>query len=359
MKILFASGFTHFPQRFGGVQSNTHELALELKRLGHEPIVAAALSAGGYIGLRTRLLGKIVDGRRLHDRVMGYPTYRRWNVTDALPELVAATRPDVAVVQPDNPIGLAKRLDALGVPQIVYLHDVEWDAIGGDPRDLRHARFVANSEFTAERFRRDFGLDSTVVRPLFRAADYRAAGKGDSVTFINPHPLKGVEIAMQLVALCPDIPFRFVRSWTLPAERETALAAFAARHPNLTLERSTRRMDRIYGHAKIVLMPSMWEEAWGRVASEAHFSGVPLLASRRGGLPESVGPGGLLVDPDAPIDAWVAALRRLWDDKAFYAATSDAALAYSRRPQLDPAHQIETLIEAAQRAIAAKPRAMG
>jgi glycosyltransferase involved in cell wall biosynthesis len=110
-------------------------------------------------------------------------------------------------------------------------------------------------------------------------------------------------------------------------------------------------MKDIYRRAKVLLAPSRWEEAWGRVATEAQFSGIPVLASNRGGLPESVGPGGIQLDPDGPIEDWVEALRRLWFDKAFYADLSAKALAYAKRPQINPDRQIDLLLETARTAI--------
>ena len=49
------------------------------------------------------------------------------------------------------------------------------------------------------------------------------------------------------------------------------------------------------------------------VAEIARANGIPVLASDRPGHGEAVGPGGILVDPDAPIDTWVDALARLKD----------------------------------------------
>jgi glycosyltransferase involved in cell wall biosynthesis len=40
--------------------------------------------------------------------------------------------------------------------------------------------------------------------------------------------------------------------------------------------------------AKITVVPSIWEEPFGRVALESIFSGVPVVASNKGGLPEIV-----------------------------------------------------------------------
>jgi glycosyltransferase involved in cell wall biosynthesis len=102
-------------------------------------------------------------------------------------------------------------------------------------------------------------------------------------------------------------------------------------------------MKSIYGKARVLLAPSLWEEAWGRVATEAQFSGIPVLGSLRGGLPEAIGPGGELIDGSAPAEVWIAALRRMWDDPVHYQALSDAAYAYSARPEIEPDFQIGML----------------
>ena len=103
-------------------------------------------------------------------------------------------------------------------------------------------------------------------------------------------------------------------------------------------------MKTVYGRTKILLAPSKWEEAWGRVASEAHCSGIPVVGSRRGGLPEAIGEGGVVLDYDAPLDDWVGAIRTLWTDKAEYDRLSAAAMKFSERPQLDPKNQFATFL---------------
>jgi glycosyltransferase involved in cell wall biosynthesis len=77
------------------------------------------------------------------------------------------------------------------------------------------------------------------------------------------------------------------------------------------------------------------------VVTEAHCSGIPVLASRRGGLPESVGPGGLLIEHDAPLALWRDALSRMWDDHATYAALVTAAERYAMRPEIQPSVLID------------------
>jgi len=102
-------------------------------------------------------------------------------------------------------------------------------------------------------------------------------------------------------------------------------------------------MKDIYRDTRILLVPSQWEEAFGRVAAEAHFSGIPVVASNRGGLPESVGSGGLLLDPEAPAQVWSDAIRRLWNDEAYWTTVSQAAIAHANRPALDSGQQIDAV----------------
>jgi glycosyltransferase involved in cell wall biosynthesis len=70
-----------------------------------------------------------------------------------------------------------------------------------------------------------------------------------------------------------------------------------------------RHLPSLYAGARAVVMPSRYE-GFGLPCLEAMASGIPVVAARRAALPETVGEGGLLVDPDDPrelVDAVVAA----------------------------------------------------
>ncbi|WP_299365164.1 glycosyltransferase, partial [uncultured Paracoccus sp.] len=227
---------------------------------------------------------------------------------------------------------------------VIYLRNVEVEDLGGDPGDLRDVTYVANSQFTADRFNSLFGIRSTVVYPLIRREMYETETSRENVTFINPHPRKGLEVALAVAERCPDIPFAFVEAWMLSPEERAPLMQRLARLPNVTLRPPTRDMKSVYGRARIVLAPSKWQEAFGRIAVEAQFSGIPVVASACGGLPEAVGPGGILIEPDASHDVWADAVRRLWTDQAFYEEKSRAARSYSHRPEMNRDRQIDRLL---------------
>jgi glycosyltransferase involved in cell wall biosynthesis len=69
-----------------------------------------------------------------------------------------------------------------------------------------------------------------------------------------------------------------------------------------------------------------------------------VLASRIGGIPESVGPGGILVEPKAPIRDWFAALSKMWDDKQEDETLAQEALRYSQRREIQPDLLLDRLV---------------
>ncbi|QSQ12546.1 glycosyltransferase family 4 protein [Myxococcus landrumensis] len=71
----------------------------------------------------------------------------------------------------------------------------------------------------------------------------------------------------------------------------------------------TRDMRTLYAAMDVATMPSEWVEPFGRVSIEAQACGVPVLASRIGGLPETLleGRTGLLLPP-GDVVAWSDAL---------------------------------------------------
>jgi glycosyltransferase involved in cell wall biosynthesis len=101
----------------------------------------------------------------------------------------------------------------------------------------------------------------------------------------------------------------------------------------------------VYRKTRVLLVPSQWEaETWGRVVSEAQFSGIPCVTSDRGGLPEAVGPGGIVLGFDSPAERWIAAIKKLWNDSRFYQEKAVAARAHSERLALNIDSQVDMFL---------------
>jgi glycosyltransferase involved in cell wall biosynthesis len=75
----------------------------------------------------------------------------------------------------------------------------------------------------------------------------------------------------------------------------------------------------ILSSTNVFVCPSVWEEAFGLVVAEAMSCGVPVVASRIGGIPEIVRDGetGFLVPPGDPM-AFAEAIDRILYDPALW-----------------------------------------
>jgi glycosyltransferase involved in cell wall biosynthesis len=89
----------------------------------------------------------------------------------------------------------------------------------------------------------------------------------------------------------------------------------------------SRRRD-LYVGARLLVQPS-FEEGFGITVLEAMSLGVPVVAARRGSLPEVAGDAALFVDPDSPEDL-ARGLQRMAGDGAFAADCAEKGLARAR-----------------------------
>jgi len=167
------------------------------------------------------------------------------------------------------------------------------------------------------------------------------------VTLVNPQPDKGLtvfaRIALELNERRPDIPLLVVegRGTSEPlAKLPVDLSGLA----NLNRMANTPDPRDFYRVSRAVLMPSLWRESLCRVAVEAMANGVPVLASDRGALPETLGDAGFLftlperctpasgaVPTAREVAPWVATIERLWDDPEFETRHRALARAEAKR----------------------------
>jgi len=279
-------------------------------------------------------------------------------------------RPDVVWTYGGDPVSLAvqklaKRLD---IPILFALHNFAYrDASAFEMVDY----VIVPTDFCRQFYWNTIGLASLylplVVDPervqLERGQSPHPEGEGTTahrppptahsipptahcppteqyVTFVNPEPRKGIHFFARIVEVLfrkrPDIPLLMVEG-----------ASKASFLPQLGIDLSGAKNLRIMPNApdargfhamtKILIMPSFMENA-GLVAMEAMLNGIPVLASNRGGLRETVGDGGFLFDIPArytpetrgiptaeEVGPWVETIIRLWDDAVECERWSQAA----------------------------------
>ncbi len=193
---------------------------------------------------------------------------------------------------------------------------------------------IVNSRHTAAEVQRAFGVEDgrlTVCTPGAPAWTPRdPAVRPSYVLFLGTlEPRKNVgallEAYERLLARRPDAP-----ELVLGGQATAEAAAWLARVKEPPLAGHARfigyvppeRRRGLYEGAIALAVPS-YHEGFGIPALEAMTAGVPVVASRRGALPEVVGDAGLLVEPDDP-EAFAAALDRVVGDPALARRLADA-----------------------------------
>ena len=261
-------------------------------------------------------------------------------------------RPDVVLTYGGLPFAppLIRRARRTGARVVFCLHNFAYP----DPALLREADALwVPSDYARDAYRERTGVAAEAVTwPWDRGRSVADRVVGRFVTFVNPVPSKGsawfARIAAETARRRPDVSF-------LVVEGRGGVDGLRGLPIDLSGVTSVRGMDstprprEFYALSRAVLVPSLAEETFGRVAAEALSNGVPVLASRRGALPETLGGAGLLFDvpgryteparmTDVPtadeVAPWVAAIERLWGDAAFH--TEHAARARARARVWEP-----------------------
>ncbi|KAF4960830.1 hypothetical protein FGADI_663 [Fusarium gaditjirri] len=104
------------------------------------------------------------------------------------------------------------------------------------------------------------------------------------VAMINPCPVKGSCIFVNLARACPQLEFLTYMSWGA----DDATVKEMKDLPNMTIRPCCAKEEDLWRDIKVLVVPSLWCEAWGMVVVEAHLRGIPVVSSNSGALSESM-----------------------------------------------------------------------
>jgi thioesterase domain-containing protein/glycosyltransferase involved in cell wall biosynthesis len=404
MRFLLLQNLIYLPSHGGANKCN--RLLLEaLAARGHEcrAVALATASQGSRTrerfldelalrGLATRAAGPGVDvftagGVEVH--AVSDPA--RFLAVAA--EQARGFAPDVILISHSGPAEplLVVAADS-GKPFVYLAHTTLWLPFGPasfrpSPRETellkQAAAVVAVSRFLAGYLERWGGIQSEILRfPIYGAGPFPDLSSFDEgfVTLVNPAAIKGISIFLGLAARFPDLPFAAVPTYRSTQAEEEALAAL----PNVEILAAEDDVERIFARTRALLMPSLWDEAFGVLAVEAMLRGIPVLASDTGGLPEAklgvdyVLPvrrieryeerlddrGGLIAElPEQDLEPWADTLGGLLHDGAAYrrlaAESRQAAAHFVADLGWEPFEELFARVSGVSREVASMPATSG
>jgi glycosyltransferase involved in cell wall biosynthesis len=340
VRIVFAQKWPYYPNIGGG--SKSQRLMIEqLVRLGHDCHVITPGCGPGYeapAGLTLQLVSGL-DG-----------------LVPAIREQAAAA--DLVVLPNDDHdwAMLAAAVDTAPGRVVCLVHTVQQLPFGArafraDERatDLlgRCAGIACVSRAAQEYLATEAGLASEVVYPyVYEELLDAPASDGDTVMLVNPCAYKGIDVLLGLAARLPRVPFTGVRGWATTGDDLARLKE----HDNIEIAEPDD-IRKLLARARVLLMPSLWDETFGYTCVEAMLHGVPVLASRLGGLVEAklgvpyslpvkrierYRDDGVAWRPGCDVPAqdlgpWCDALHALWSDEAHHASIAGRSRIAARR----------------------------
>src|SRR4029077_5898603 len=87
----------------------------------------------------------------------------------------------------------------------------------------------------------------------------------------------------------PDIPVLVVQSGRSAGSLNDIPGIDFSKYPHIMAAPPVAKPADYFALTRILLVPSVWEEPFGRVAAEAMINGIPPLVSDRGSLPDVIG----------------------------------------------------------------------
>lgn len=342
MRILYASERPPYPFFLGGAARAAHMLLVRMAAMPDTQCMAVgsrdyAVSAWHFpADAECTALG--VRSMNQADSMLdcGYAVRLLPDFHRALADEIGRIRPDVVWSQLEGALPVLQTAHRLGVTGMCYVHDAEFNR-----DEMRHiaaldCHLIASSTFLAGKIYRATGRRPQVIYPPAELY-FDAAGDPDgTVTMINPHPVKGLDTLIEVARKLPGVNFLLQESWKLSDAALTALQMQLSTLPNVRFAHRVSDMRSVYRQTRLLIAPSRWEEGFGMVALEAQSCGIPVIASRRGGLPEAVGDGGLLVDDYLNADAWVKAIEHVLRGGARYRDLAQRARQHAASGTFNP-----------------------
>ncbi len=222
----------------------------------------------------------------------------------------------------------------------ILRHLARWDAATSGRPD----RYVANSQYVAERIRRYYNRAASIVHPPVDTSFYTPLAAAPAPYFLIVSalvPYKRIDVALS-AAQRLRVPLKIVGEGPERARLEANAGPgveFLGRLPDTDVRE-------LYRRATAVLVP--WEEDFGIVPVEAQACGRPVVALGRGGVLDSVqdGVNGLLVSQDTEA-GWMEALDRVRQTAFDPAVVRATAERFSRpRFQRELVTAVESLLAA-------------
>jgi glycosyltransferase involved in cell wall biosynthesis len=277
------------------------------------------------------------------------------NIYDKLESFLVKEKPDIVITQLHGADRLSKIVYSHNIPLILRIPSFEFVCINsskmstcdqiclqGKPCDTKGSYFplfkksivTGCSDFVTNIVRSIYNIPCTTIYPFIDTKEHLVDTKGNCITMIQGTNQKGVNLFLDIAKQLPEYNYLIVGQLevkTLPK--------------NVVHIPPTENMKQVWEKTKVLVIPTLIQEAFGRVAVEAAINGIPVIASDKGGLPEAV--CSPFCYPPNNIDKWISEIKNLMEDTVYYNIRSIQAKEYSEKFNIED--QVSRFLQLAYR----------
>jgi glycosyltransferase involved in cell wall biosynthesis len=269
------------------------------------------------------------------------------NREEAIEKKIIEFKPDVIITQLMWSDVALKLSNKYSIPSIMRVCKIPIEISLAKSSQYAPTAIISTSKSVKEYVLKNWLRGSKIIKPLVEIDDYLVKKEGfhpfknELIFMFNPLKRKGGLIFKEIAMSLPEKKFGTVRGWSSLKENkdsknfsaeyikritESEGSVFDGSLPdyidfkecrNVKIFESEDDPKKLYEKIKILLIPSQWEEAFGRVAIEAMANGIPVIASNVAGLKEAVGSGGILLEKD-DTESWIRGIKKLNEDEIYY-----------------------------------------
>ncbi len=278
---------------------------------------------------------------------------------EEIDKLIFSFNPDVILTQlmwSDIALKLARKYK---IPSIMRVCKIPLNLDLNEGSTYSPSTIIATSNIVKNYVKKNWNREAIIIMPLVETKDYIISNKefnpvdNEYIVMFNPLVRKGGKIFKEIAKNLPNKKFGTVLGWSSLKDKpssnkfsseyikrinESEGSSFDGSLPdyvdfsdcsNIEIFKSEDDARVIYEKTKILLVPSQWEEAFGRVAIEGMVNGIPIIGSDIGGLRESIGEGGILLGK-TDIEEWVKEILK-FDNLDYYKKISKKAKDWVRK----------------------------
>jgi glycosyltransferase involved in cell wall biosynthesis len=339
MRVMYICGM--YVPSHGGAEISMYSLLKRLKEKFKWEVIVVTDSR--YERIRNNQLFNKIQIKTVHHSKR----------SEEIEKNILGFKPNVIITQlmwGDVALKLAKKHK---IPSIIRVCKVPLELNLSKNSNYSPTAIIATSKYIKDYAKKKWDREVQIINPLIETKDYIITDNdfnplnNELIFMFNPLARKGGEIFKKIAQQLNDKKFGTVYGWSSLKDNSN-FSNFSRKYikritesegslfdgllpnyinfegaPNIKILKPENDAKIIYRKIRLLLIPSQWEEAFGRVAIEAMKNGIPVIASNVAGLRDSVGKGGMLVEKDS-VEQWVKEILK-FDDPLYYKKMSKRA----------------------------------